>query len=33
MMSGLRGWLRANKLDGVADALEAADIDLDILPR
>jgi class 3 adenylate cyclase len=32
-MTALRDWLAANKLDAVADALEAADIDLDILPE
>ncbi len=32
-MSALRDWLTANKLDAVADALEAADIDLDVLPE
>jgi class 3 adenylate cyclase/tetratricopeptide (TPR) repeat protein len=31
-MSALRDWLSAIKLDAAADALEAADIDLDILP-
>jgi hypothetical protein len=30
-MSGLRGWLRDNKLEQYADAFEANDIDLDIL--
>jgi class 3 adenylate cyclase/tetratricopeptide (TPR) repeat protein len=32
-MTALRDWLKADKLDAVADALEAADIDLDILPE
>jgi hypothetical protein len=31
-MSDLRDWLRGNNLDQYADAFEANDIDLDILP-
>jgi hypothetical protein len=31
-MSDLRGWLRANGLEHYAEAFEANDIDLDILP-
>jgi class 3 adenylate cyclase len=31
-MTALRDWLKANKLEAVAEALETADIDLDILP-
>ena len=31
-MSDLRDWLRTNNLEQYADALEANDIDLDILP-
>jgi hypothetical protein len=32
-MSDLRDWLRQNKLEQYADAFEANDIDLDILPE
>ena len=32
-MSDLRDWLRGNKLEQYADAFEANDIDLDILPE
>ena len=32
-MSELRGWLRENKFEQYADAFEANDIDLDILPE
>src|SRR5689334_22391364 len=31
-MSDLRDWLRANNLEQYADAFEANDVDLDILP-
>ena len=32
-MSDLRDWLRGNNLEQYADAFEANDIDLDILPE
>jgi hypothetical protein len=32
-MSGLRDWLRGNNFEQYADAFEANDIDLDILPE
>ena len=32
-MSDLRDWLRSNKFEQYADAFEANDIDLDILPE
>ena len=32
-MSNLRDWLRSNRFEQYADAFEAADIDLDILPE
>ena len=32
-MSDLRDWLRRNKFEQYADAFEANDIDLDILPE
>ena len=31
-MSDLRDWLRGNKFEQYADAFEANDIDLDVLP-
>ena len=32
-MSDLRGWLRAHHLEQLAEAFEANDIDVDVLPE